>query len=77
MPHNIYELLTPIALAHMIMGDDSVERLGLQICTDSYLIIDIVRLINVLIIKHRLDCSLREHKKINLEFTLKNIQWIY
>jgi hypothetical protein len=59
VPHNIYELLTPIALAHMIMGDDSVERHGLQICTDSYLIIDIVRLINVLIIKHRLDCSLR------------------
>ena len=35
-PHNIYELLTPIALAHLIMGDGSVSRHGLILCTDSY-----------------------------------------
>ena len=26
VPHNIYELLTPIALAHMIMGDGSKQQ---------------------------------------------------
>jgi hypothetical protein len=57
IPENIYELLTPVALAHMIMGDGSVQRHGLIICTDSYSIEDTIRLINVLIIKYRLECT--------------------
>ena len=61
IPNNIFELLTPIALAHMIMGDGSVQRHGLIICTDSYTIQDVVRLINVLIIRYRLECTLRFH----------------
>ena len=61
VPHNIYELLTPVALAHLIMGDGSVSRHGLIICTDSYTIPEIVRLINVLMIRYRLDCWLRNH----------------
>jgi len=63
VPYNIYELLTPIALAHMIMGDGSFQQHGLIICTDSYSIEDTIRLINVLIIKYRLECSLRAHRK--------------
>ena len=35
IPENIYELLTPVALAHLIQGDGSVQRHGLIICTDS------------------------------------------
>jgi len=62
IPNNIYELLTPVALAHMIMGDGSVQRYGLIICTDSYSLEDVVRLINVLIIKFTLECSLHSHK---------------
>ena len=61
IPKNIFELLTPIALAHMIMGDGSVKQSGLVICTDSYSVKDIVRLINVLMIRYRLDCWLRNH----------------
>jgi hypothetical protein len=61
VPHNIYVLLTSIALAHLIMGDGSVQQHGLIICTDSYTIPEIVRLINVLMIKYRLDCWLRNH----------------
>ena len=61
IPNNIYELLTPVALAHVIMGDGSRQRHGLILCTDSYSVSDIVRLINVLIIKYRLDCTLRYH----------------
>ena len=61
VPYNIYELLTPVVLAHMIIGDGSVQQHGLIICTDSYTVQDVVRLINVLMIKYRLDCWLRNH----------------
>jgi hypothetical protein len=61
IPVNIYDLLTPAALAHLIMGDGSVQRHGLIICTDSYSVQDVVRLMNVLIIRYRLECTLRYH----------------
>jgi hypothetical protein len=63
VPYNIFELLTPIALAHMIMGDGSVQRHGLIICTNSYSIEDVVRLMNVLIIRYELKCNLRLKKQ--------------
>lgn len=61
VPYNIYELLSPVALAHMIMGDGSVQTSGLILCTDSYSLPDVVRLMNVLIIRYELVCTL--HKK--------------
>jgi hypothetical protein len=68
IPNNIYNLLTPIALAHLIMGDGSVLRHGLILCTNSYSIQDVIRLMNVLMIRYRLDCNLslkrRKNKKI-------------
>lgn len=79
IPKNIYELLTPVALArprflceplsrftqktHLIMGDGSTKNTGLILCTDSYSIQDVVRLMNVLIIRYDLKCSL--HKSSN------------
>lgn len=61
IPENIYELLTPVALAHIIMGDGSARPYGLHLCTDCYSLPDVIRLMNVLIIRYGLDCSL--HKK--------------
>ena len=61
IPSNIYDLLTPVALAHLIMGDGSSKQYSLLICTDSYSIPDVVRLMNVLMIKYEIDCSLRFH----------------
>ena len=61
IPEDIYNILTPVALAHIIMGDGSTERHGLIICTDSYSVQDIVRLMNVLVIRYRLKCTLRYH----------------
>jgi len=58
VPYNIYELLTPVALAHLIMGDGQVVSNGLRICTDAYSSSDIVKLINVLMIKYRLVCTI-------------------
>jgi len=63
IPNDIFNMLTPIALAHIIMGDGSVSPHGLIICTDSYTIEDTIRLINVLIIKFSLECSLYIHKQ--------------
>lgn len=59
IPYNIYELLTPEALSHLIMGDGYARPHGLIICTDSYSVQDVVRLINVLMVKYRLICTLR------------------
>lgn len=58
IPENIYELLTPVCLAHIIMGDGTLQSGGIRICTDSYEIQDIVRLVNVLIIKYGFNCSI-------------------
>jgi len=61
VPADIYNLLTPEALAHWIMGDGSVMKVGMTLCTDSYSVPDIVRLMNVLMIKYHLDCTLQYH----------------
>lgn len=59
IPENIYDLLTPIALAHWIMGDGSARPHGLLLCTDSYSVPEVVKLMNVLIIKYELSCTLQ------------------
>jgi len=55
IPSNIYNILTPVALAHLIMGDGTYRGGGIRLCTDSYSLQDVVRLINVLIIRYRLN----------------------
>jgi len=59
IPQNIYHLLTPVALAHFILGDGSWRPHGLIICTDSYSVQQVIILMNVLVIKYRLECTLR------------------
>lgn len=59
IPENIYDLLTPIALAgHWVQGDGQVASNGLRLCTDSYQLSEVVKLMNVLMIKYRINCSL-------------------
>lgn len=57
-PEDIYNLLTPVAL---IKGDGSAKEYGLILCSDSYKLIDIVRIMIVLIIRYNLNCRLRYH----------------
>lgn len=74
IPNNIYELLTPVALAHIIMGDGQGARLipatlglGIVLCTNSFSVNDVVRLMNVLIIRYRLECTIhlkRQNQKV-------------
>jgi hypothetical protein len=40
------------------MGDGSVERHGLILCTNSYSVQDLGRLMNVLMIRYGLECTL-------------------
>nr|YP_008964982.1 LAGLIDADG endonuclease [Annulohypoxylon stygium]AHB33541.1 LAGLIDADG endonuclease [Annulohypoxylon stygium] len=57
IPNNIYELLTWRALVHWIEGDGTYSS-GITIQTQSFTNQEIVLLMNVLIIKFRLDCSI-------------------
>lgn len=49
----------PMALAHWIMGDASARPHGLLLCTDSYSVSDVIKLMNVLMIKYELNCTLQ------------------
>ena len=71
VPRNIYELLTSVSLAQIIMGDGYASRHGLILCTDSYCIEDIVRLMNVLMIRYRFECTLRYHTPTQLRIYIK------
>jgi len=59
---HIFEILTPIALAHWISCDGSAQRSGLELCTDSYTLQEVILLMNVLMVKYQLDCTLRYHR---------------
>jgi len=62
VPVNIYDLLTPIALAHWICGDGFSRNGGVAFATDSFSVMEVIQLINVLIIRYNLDCSLYFHQ---------------
>ena len=59
----IYNDLTPIALAHWIMGDGSYNGKGLILCTDSFKLKEVVLLMNVLIIRYNINCTITYHSK--------------
>ena len=59
IPNIIYDLLTPVALAHLIMGDGAILNKGLVLCTDSYTLQEVVKLVNVLKIKYDLNCTIQ------------------
>lgn len=63
IPSNMYELLTPVALAHLIMGDGQASPYGLILCTNSFSDQDVVKLMNVLMIRYKLDCTIRELRR--------------
>lgn len=48
LPLNIKELLTPIGLAHWIMGDGYFTKNTLKICTDNFTKGEVLSLIRVL-----------------------------
>jgi hypothetical protein len=63
----MYDLLTPEALAHWIIGDGAWDRTGLILCTDSFTIIDSVKLMNILMVRYQLDCTLTSRNRIYIK----------
>jgi hypothetical protein len=93
IPYNIYDLLTPVAVAHwrfiyiniyklkyiiyiFLQGDGTKHGNGLVLCTDSFTIGEVVTLINVLIIRYNLDCSVF-NKGGNYRFIFVHVQSPY
>lgn len=54
----LYHYLSPQALAYWIMCDGGYSNGGLVLCTDGFTVREVVMLINMLIIRHDLKCSL-------------------
>ena len=72
IPVNIYNLITPIALAQFIMGNGTYYK-EITLCTDSYSIQKLIRLINVFIIRYDLNILFNHGNKVNIEFTYKKV----
>ena len=53
-------MLTPVALAHWVMGDGWFLSKGVALSTDSFSLEDTIKLINVLIIRYNLKCTLHK-----------------
>jgi len=60
--NSIYDDLTPIALAHWIMGDGTFSS-SVILCRDSFTVKEIILLINVLMIKFKIKSIVRYHWK--------------
>lgn len=65
IPLNIYDLLNPISLAYWIMCDGESQISGLRLCTDSFSILEVVTLMNVLNIKFNIHTRIHWKKNSN------------
>jgi hypothetical protein len=59
IPKNIFDLLTPIALALWIKGEGAGLNKGLVLCTDSYTLKVVVKLVNLLKLKFDINCTIQ------------------
>lgn len=57
-PEILFNLITPLTLAHMIMCDGARRNESILICTDNFTIYEVVQIMNILRIKFRLDCTM-------------------
>ncbi len=69
LPLNLEELLTPVALAHWIMGDGYFTDGCLKICTDNFTEEEVLRLINILHVKFGIKASI--NKRTNPDGEIK------
>ena len=59
----LFHYFNPIVLAHWICGDGKYSKSGgLILCTDSFTLNEVILLINILIIKFELDCTIHLNK---------------
>ena len=62
IPENLYDLLTWESLAHWIMGDGTFNS-GLRLQTECFTVKELVFVINILMIKFDLSCTLHKQRK--------------
>lgn len=62
VPNNIDSLLTVEGLAHWIMNDGSKQNSGVHLSTYGFNPQEVLLLVNVLILKFNLNCSIHKHK---------------
>lgn len=64
VPTMIYDLLTPVGLAYLIMGDGSFHRRDLYVvlCTEGFINSDNLLLMSVLVNKFGLSCRIEKHR---------------
>lgn len=62
IPLNIYEFLTPVPMAHFIIGYGIALCHGFVLSTNFYSIQDVVILMNVIMIRYRLKCYIRNFR---------------
>jgi hypothetical protein len=60
---DLYHYLSPTSLAYRIMSDGVSSQYGLTICTDAFSIKEVICLINILIIRYDLDCTIHYYNK--------------
>lgn len=79
IPEDIYDYLTYEGLAHLVMGDGSlVKGGGLYINTHSFTMQECVLLMNVLLIKFRLNTSLHIQKNQPVIYlSIKSVKLLY
>lgn len=70
VPTEIFNYLDEIALAHWIMGDGRSKTSGLDLCTDSFTLSDVILLMNVLMIKFDLECTLIQRDKNKKQYRI-------
>jgi hypothetical protein len=64
VPNNIHNLFNEVAFTHWICGDGTpTQSGGLTLCTDSYTLLEVNNLINVLIIRYDLICTIHTHRE--------------
>lgn len=56
--HDLFHYLNPAALAFWIMSDGARTQNGLTLCTDSFTVKEVVLLMNILMIRYNLKCSM-------------------
>jgi hypothetical protein len=64
VPANITDLLTPLSLAYWICDDGKyVDSGGLRFGTNSYSIQDVTRLMDILVTRYGLICTIQKAQK--------------
>ncbi len=67
IPLNIFETLTPVGLAYWLIDDGGWTGKGIHLATNAFTKEDLLRLIDVLQNKFKLDCSIHSRNRVYIK----------